>query len=174
MANNVQPWNEGYVLPNMNTTMAYRMVMSIAYPRVREIIEQVVASGLIYQPSGVRDFKSPELRPYLDKYVRGSNGIEAQERIKLMKLLWDAIGTEFGGRHELYERNYAGSHETIRFEPLYVAQQSGLTDHMKGLVEQCMSEYDLDGWTASDMINPDDVNFFANGHQDRFNGSAEQ
>ena len=51
-------WNEGYVLPNMNTTMAYRMVMSIAYPRVREIIEQVVASGLIYQPSGVRDFKS--------------------------------------------------------------------------------------------------------------------
>jgi hypothetical protein len=37
-----------------------------------------------------------------------------------------------------------------------------------------MSEYDLDGWTASDMINPDDVNFFANGHQDRFNGSAEQ
>ena len=31
-----------------------------------------------------------------------------------MKLLWDAIGTEFGGRHELYERNYAGNHENIR------------------------------------------------------------
>jgi 4-hydroxyphenylacetate 3-monooxygenase len=55
-----------------------------------------------------------------------------------------------------------------------VAQQSGLTDHMKGLVEQCMSEYDLDGWTTADMISPDDVNFFANGHQERFNGSAEQ
>ena len=37
------------------------------------------------------------------------NGIDAVERVKLMKLLWDAIGTEFGGRHELYERNYSGS-----------------------------------------------------------------
>jgi 4-hydroxyphenylacetate 3-monooxygenase len=45
---------------------------------------------------------------------------------------------------------------------------------MKGLVEQCMSEYDLDGWTAPDMINPDDVNFFANGYQNTFDGSAEQ
>ncbi len=33
-----------------------------------------------------------------------------------MKLLWDAIGTEFGGRHELYERNYAGNHEDIRIQ----------------------------------------------------------
>jgi aromatic ring hydroxylase len=28
-------------------------------------------------------------------------------RVKLMKLMWDAIGSEFGGRHELYERNIA-------------------------------------------------------------------
>ncbi|HEY5864552.1 MAG TPA: 4-hydroxyphenylacetate 3-hydroxylase C-terminal domain-containing protein, partial [Candidatus Tectomicrobia bacterium] len=26
-----------------------------------------------------------------------------------VKLLWDAIGTDFGARHELYEVNYAGS-----------------------------------------------------------------
>jgi len=28
---------------------------------------------------------------------------------------------------------------------------------MKGLVEQCMAGYDLDGWTVPDLINPDDV-----------------
>ena len=50
--------------------------------------------------------------------MRGSNGIDAVERVKLMKLLWDAIGTEFGGRHELYERNYSGNHENTRFELL--------------------------------------------------------
>jgi flavin reductase (DIM6/NTAB) family NADH-FMN oxidoreductase RutF len=60
--------------------------------------------------------------------MRGSFGMEAEDRIKLMKLMWDAIGTEFGSRHELYERNYAGSHETIRFEPLFLAQASGLAD----------------------------------------------
>ena len=82
---------------------------TIAYPRVKEIIEQTIASGLIYLNSHAADFQNPELRPYLDKYLRGSDGYDAVERVKLMKLLWDAIGTEFGGRHELYERNYAGA-----------------------------------------------------------------
>jgi 4-hydroxyphenylacetate 3-monooxygenase len=28
---------------------------------------------------------------------------------------------------------------------------------MKGFAEQCMAEYDLDGWTVPDLVNPDDV-----------------
>jgi 4-hydroxyphenylacetate 3-monooxygenase len=160
MARDVTPWNNGAVLPNINSVMAYRMVMTIAYPRVKEIIQELIASGLIYQPSTGRDFTVPEIAPYLEKYVRGSFGIEAMDRIKLMKLLWDSIGTEFGGRHELYERNYAGSHETIRFEPLFVAQASGMTNQMLEFVEACMAEYDLDGWKVPDLINPTDINFF--------------
>jgi 4-hydroxyphenylacetate 3-monooxygenase len=31
------------------------------------------------------------------------------------------------------------------------------TRPMKGFAERCMAEYDLDGWTAPDLINPDDV-----------------
>ncbi len=81
------------------------------------------------------------------------------QRVKLMKLLWDAIGSEFGGRHELYERNYSGNHESIRMEVLFAAMGSGQTERYKGFAEQCMSEYDLDGWTVPDLINPDDVRF---------------
>jgi 4-hydroxyphenylacetate 3-monooxygenase len=92
------------------------------------------------------------------KYLRGSNGYDAEHRIKLLKLLWDAIGTELGGRHELYERNYAGNNENIRMEVLFTATANGMADACKGLVEQCMREYDLDGWTVPDLINPDDVN----------------
>ncbi len=29
-----------------------------------------------------------------------------------------------------------------------------------GFAEECMSEYDLDGWNTPDLINPDDVNYF--------------
>jgi 4-hydroxyphenylacetate 3-monooxygenase len=160
MCRNVMPWNDGAVLPNINSVMAYRMVMTIAYPRIKQIIEEVIASGLIYQPSTGNDFRVPEIAPYLEKYVRGSYGMEAMDRVKLMKLLWDAIGTEFGGRHELYERNYAGSHETIRFEPLFVAQNSGEAKEMLEFVEACMAEYDVEGWTTSDLINPSDINYF--------------
>ncbi len=154
MCKSPDPWENGAVQPSMLYGMAYRTFTPMFYPRIKEIAEQVVASGLIYVNSNAADFKSAEIRPYLDKYVRGSNGIEALDRIKIMKLLWDAVGSEFGGRHELYERNYAGNNEQIKFENLMVADMSGLTGFLEGFAETCMSEYDLDGWTMPGFINP--------------------
>jgi hypothetical protein len=37
-----------------------------------------------------------------------TQSIEAIERHKLYKLAWDIVGTEFAGRHMLYEKFYAG------------------------------------------------------------------
>ncbi|MCU0490582.1 MAG: Pyoverdin chromophore biosynthetic protein pvcC [Chloroflexaceae bacterium] len=158
MAHNPTPWQNGSVLPNQETALSARMLATVAYPQIKGIIEQVVGSGLIYLNSHAVDFETPELRPYLDKYLRGSEGYQASDRSQVMKLLWDAIGSEFGGRHELYERNYAGNHEDIRLQTLSAALASGLTRQMTGLAEQCMAEYDLHGWTAPDLIDPDDVN----------------
>ena len=129
MARNATPWTNGAVLPNMEAASAYQ------------------------------DFKNPELRPYLEKYVRGSNGYNAEDRVKLMKLLWDSIGSEFGSRHELYEINYAGSTDENRLIALHSAAASGLSDSMKAFVDTCMAEYDLDGWTAPDLINNTDVSY---------------
>jgi 4-hydroxyphenylacetate 3-monooxygenase len=157
MARTPVPWTEGYVLPNFDYGLAYRIAASTAYPKIKEIIENTLASALIYLPSSALDFKVPELRPYLDQFVRGSGGYTAEQRVKLMKLLWDAIGTEFGGRHELYERHYFGNQDSIRFEMLMVSEATGANTRMKGFAEQCMAEYDLDGWTAPDLISPRDV-----------------
>lgn len=157
----------GTAAPRAEYGFAYWMFMAQGYPRIKEIIEQDVASGLIYVPSGSLDFKNAEIRPYLDKYVRGSNGIEAVDRVKLMKLLWDAIGTEFGGRHELYERNYSGNHENVRVELLMQAKQRGATATMRGMVEDCMAEYNLDGWTVPDLFNSNDVNVYMRRDRDR-------
>ncbi|MDA3626038.1 4-hydroxyphenylacetate 3-hydroxylase N-terminal domain-containing protein [Saccharopolyspora oryzae] len=157
MAANPDEWKNDALLPNLDYGLAYRWFMTLGYPRIREIIMQDLGSGLIYLPSHADDFKSPEIRPYLDQYVRGSNGYDSIERVKLMKLIWDSIGSEFGGRHELYERNYSGNHEAVRAELLFAAQQSGSADAMKGFAEQCMSEYDLNGWTVPDLFNPGDT-----------------
>lgn len=147
-------WKNGAVLPNAQYGMAYRWFMQQGYSRVREIILQDVASGLIYVNSSADDFKNEDIRPYLDKYLRGTGGIPATERVKVMKLLWDAVGSEFGGRHELYERNYSGNHENTRVELLSSQLASGQVDDYKAFVDQCLAEYDLDGWTAPDMSWP--------------------
>lgn len=157
MAGSPVPWIGDTVQPNPAYGLAYRTFMGTGYPRVREIIEQTLGSGLIYLNSSAEDFKNPEIRPYLDQYVRGSGGVEAVDRVKLLKLLWDAVGTEFAGRHDLYERNYGGDHEAVRFQTLLFHQVTGETDALEGFAEQAMSEYDLDGWTAPDLINATDV-----------------
>jgi 4-hydroxyphenylacetate 3-monooxygenase len=162
MARNPDPGPGGTVLPKMDYGLVYRQFMIQGYPRVKEIIEQDVASGLIYLNSHAVDFKTPEVRPYLDKYMRGSNGYDAIDRVKLMKALWDSIGTEFGGRHELYERNYAGNHENVKAEVLFAAEAQGETDAMKSFAETMLAEYDLDGWTVPDLINPTDVSRILN------------
>ena len=161
MARNPDEWLNGALLPKLDYGLVYRMFMTIGYPRVKEIIEQDVSSGLIYLNSHAIDFKNDTVRPYLEKYVRGSNGVSAVERVKVMKALWDSVGTEFGGRHELYERNYSGNHENVRAEILFAADAQGETEAMKGFAEQCLAEYDLDGWTVPDLVDNDDISFFA-------------
>ncbi|HSJ85610.1 MAG TPA: 4-hydroxyphenylacetate 3-hydroxylase N-terminal domain-containing protein, partial [Anaerolineales bacterium] len=159
MARTVTPHNDA-VVPNLEYMMAFRMMGAMVYPKIKEIVHNIVASGLIFQPSSSRDFQSPELRPYLDKYMSSSTG-DAVERVKIMKMLWDAIGTEFAGRHELYERNNYGNHEVIRMHPLFEGRDNGTVEELKSFVEACMADYDLDGWTSPDLIHSDDSNFAA-------------
>ena len=92
MVRNPMPWLGDYLLPNMTPASAYQVLMSFAYSKIKYIIEETAASGLIFLNSHARDFQNPELRPYLDRYLRGSNGYDAEQRVKLMKLLWDSIG----------------------------------------------------------------------------------
>jgi 4-hydroxyphenylacetate 3-monooxygenase len=154
MANNPDPWKGDAVLPELRAALAYRVFAPDAYPRIKDIVERTVTSALIYLPSSAKDFANPDIEPYLRQYVRGSYGIEYDERIKIMKLLWDAVGTEFGGRHELYERNYAGGWEDIRLQTLTGAQRGGDMAAMEALVDQCMADYDAKGWTGETWVGP--------------------
>lgn len=157
MAKSEVPWKGGMVQPDPQHAGAYRVMNQLAMPKIKNIIEQVVASGLIYLNSHAVDFKTPEIRGYLDTYLRGSDGIDATERVKVMKMLWDSIGTEFGARHELYEINYIGSNDVTRQTNLFSARGRGLLDEWKAFAQSAMDEYDLDGWTVPDLVGPGDV-----------------
>lgn len=150
-ARNPVLWRNGAVLPNPQYGLAYRWFMQIGYARVKEIIQQDVASGLIYLASSAEDFANPDIRSYLDRYARGSDGVDAVQRTKVMKLLWDAVGTEFGGRHELYERNYTGNHEDVRIAILSAQTGSGELSGYESFVDTCLAEYDLEGWSVPDL-----------------------
>lgn len=143
--------------PSLAYGRAYSALAPQLYIRARHLIETVVASGLIYLNSHSVDLLNPEIGPDLEKYLRGSDGLSVYDRSKTMKLLWDAIGSEFGARHELYELNYFGQPEVNHLLALDEARRSGYLDQARAMTELCMSEYDLSGWTSDDFIGHGDV-----------------
>ena len=126
MANNPTPWVDDAVLPNAQSGSSYRVFAGDAYGRGQGDRGEDRRLGADLSAVLRQGFRQSRRSTHISpRYVRGSHGIGYKERIKVMKLLWDAIGTEFGGRHELYEMNYAGNHEDIRIQALWNARALG-------------------------------------------------
>ena len=59
-------------------------------------------------PDSYAEMLSPETALDMERYVR-SAGATSEEHIKLYRLAWDLIGSEFASRHHQYEMFYAGA-----------------------------------------------------------------
>lgn len=63
------------------------------------------AGGLLLSPTEA-DLRSETVGEIAHYYRRAE--VDAEKRIRLSKLAWDATGTQFGQRQLQYERYYAG------------------------------------------------------------------
>ncbi|MGH2589073.1 MAG: 4-hydroxyphenylacetate 3-hydroxylase C-terminal domain-containing protein, partial [Dehalococcoidia bacterium] len=80
------------------------------YPRIMHILQQIGASGYIATP---QELTLEVLGPAIEKYFSGA-AKDAKGRVQLFRLAWDFIGDSWGGRQELYERNFFGDNERFR------------------------------------------------------------
>jgi 4-hydroxyphenylacetate 3-monooxygenase len=103
----------GVARPNPRFLYGAMGLQSELYPRAIQILRELAGGGMIQVPSSVQDLLSSETQADLRKYLRAA-GMTAEERIKLFKLAWDLVGTEFGGRHLQYEMFYAGAPHVAR------------------------------------------------------------
>lgn len=98
----------GMMIPGKRALYGAMGLQSETYPRVISILRDLVGGGVLQLPSGVADMTSDFTRPDIERYVQ-SPGVSSEERVKLFKLAWDIIGSEFAGRHQQYEMFYAGA-----------------------------------------------------------------
>ncbi|HEY7206031.1 MAG TPA: 4-hydroxyphenylacetate 3-hydroxylase N-terminal domain-containing protein [Methylomirabilota bacterium] len=109
----------GVWVPGGHGLRAFHLQTGKVYSRFVEIVQSLAAGGFFYAPSEA-DLQNPELRPHIDRYVRGRAGISAEERIALFKLAWDATGEAFAQRMAQYVRFYSG--DPIRLTAGFYAQ----------------------------------------------------
>ena len=112
-------------------------------PRLVEIIRDLGACGLIMQPSEA-DLANPELRPYLDQYMR-SHDIGAAEKARLFRLAWDLAGDSSGSCQELYERWHRGDLVRNRNNLYLRYDHSRIVERIRQLISKPLSPYGIAG-----------------------------
>ena len=101
-------------------------------------MQHILAGGLMYQPANETIFDSP-VRGDIEKYFRGAD-VSAYDKIKIFKIASDIAVSDFGSRHELYERYYAG-------DPLFLRAGTQYKGYDKSecyaIADKLANSYDL-------------------------------
>jgi 4-hydroxyphenylacetate 3-monooxygenase len=100
--------DDGVLWPAKTTLYSAMALQSELNGRMLEIVRELAGSAMITLPSSVEDFANPETARDVERYMRSAS-TDARTRVALMRLIWDFIGSEFGSRHQQYEKFYGGA-----------------------------------------------------------------
>jgi 4-hydroxyphenylacetate 3-monooxygenase len=123
----------GVFYPDDRPFIALRGEMPKWLPRCNELLQLIGGGGFMATPSRA-DFDGP-LREQIDTYFQAA-GAEAERRVRLFRLAWDYLGSELGGRGELYERFYLSDSWRMTALAYTIADKS----FPESLVEQFLAE----------------------------------
>jgi 4-hydroxyphenylacetate 3-monooxygenase len=87
-------------------------------------------------PSSEASFTADPTRADTERYYQAT-GVTARERVKLLKLIWDIVGTEFAGRQLQYEMFYSAAQPIVNTRMFRAYDW----DHARALVDRCLGEY---------------------------------
>jgi 4-hydroxyphenylacetate 3-monooxygenase len=127
-----------YYVPNSQRLYAANVLTQQLYPKLVHTLRELAGGGMIMLPSSVSDFSNPEIACYISK-TQQSPATDSLGRVKLFKLAWDAVGSEFGSRHLQYEMFYSGANMVTRGHSFRAYEWEKAT----GMVDRLMSTYDL-------------------------------
>ena len=102
--------------------------------RMVQLLREVSGSGLIMQPSEA-DLANAEIRPYLDRYMRGK-GVDVEYKSRLYRFAHDLAVSSFGMRQEVYEYWHGGDPNRNRINLLRRYDQDDIIDRIKGTLSK--------------------------------------
>ena len=106
----------GLMTPDYVPINSARNLWPRVSPALAVVLKQIGASGLMAIPP--EDVLTSPERGDVDRYYQAKT-VDAEERIRLFKMAWDAAGSSFGGRQDLYERFFFG--DPVRMASAYYA-----------------------------------------------------
>ena len=97
--------------------------------RMVELLREICGSGIIMQPSE-NDLANPELRPYLERFMRGKD-VDVEYKSRLFRYAHDLAASSFGMRQDIYEYWHGGDPNRNRINLLRGYDQSDIINRIK-------------------------------------------
>jgi 4-hydroxyphenylacetate 3-monooxygenase len=127
----------GVMRPKDSLLYASQVFQQAMYPTLLNQIRGLMGGSLIQLPATAAELQAASSALDIDRYVRWPKAT-GPERVKLLKLLWDAVGSEFGSRHLQYEMFYAGEPAAIQGREFRTFDWAAA----EALVDRCLATYD--------------------------------
>ena len=108
-----EDWPAGWQTYNRRYMYAALNWCTESHSSIIDALRELVGGGVFQMPADVTVMHDGKLREQFEKYWQTPQ-LAALERMKLYKLAWDLIGSEFAGRHLQYEKFYAGASFIVR------------------------------------------------------------
>jgi 4-hydroxyphenylacetate 3-monooxygenase len=106
-------WPDGFATPNRRIMYSALNWCQEHHTEIIDSLRTLLGGYPMVMPASIDVVTDEGLRETFERWWK-TPSIEAIERHKLYKLAWDIVGTEFAGRHMLYEKFYAGSAIVVR------------------------------------------------------------
>ena len=111
--NACEKWPDGYVCFNRRMMYAALDWCTQNYSKFVDELRELCGGGVFQMPADISVLDDPELAKQFSTFWQTPQA-DAVTRMKLFKLAWDMVGSEFAGRHLQYEKFYAGASFIIR------------------------------------------------------------
>jgi 4-hydroxyphenylacetate 3-monooxygenase len=134
-----EPDRFGVMRPKDSLLYASQVFQQTMYPALVNQIRGLMGGSLIQLPAAQGDLRTGGSAADIERYVRWPKA-SGRERVKLLKLLWDALGSEFGSRHLQYEMFYAGEPAAIQGREFRTFDWAAA----EAMVDRCLAGYDLE------------------------------
>jgi 4-hydroxyphenylacetate 3-monooxygenase len=133
-----ETWPTGHVAFNRRYVYAALNWCTESYAAIIDTLRELCGGGVFQMPADSSVMDDADLRRQFAAYW-ATPQLAALDRMKLFKLAWDLVGSEFAGRHQQYEKFYAGASFIIRNHNFREAPW----DAFHGVVDGLMASYDV-------------------------------
>jgi 4-hydroxyphenylacetate 3-monooxygenase len=108
-----EAWPEGYACFNRRFMYAALNWCQEHHSEIIDTLRTLAGGAALQMPASIGVLENAALRRRFEQWW-GTATSPALQRLKVIKLAWDLIGSEFAGRHMLYEKFYAGNSVVMR------------------------------------------------------------